>query len=362
MKTLFAIIGLLTMSYFMASGQISTETGKKPLTENLKSTAKGLQPFVDPIGDLKLRKDLDGNSWFVAFHGEGNGHKLNFMFHISVLSIPMGVRVKVVPTVLSITDETTGWYGSDGKFLLAWNNAKISNKELSIKTDNYIFEGNFDKLHLQASMPNGSVDVNMSAVGNVLYNGGAGLIRMFDINAFEYSVPEMLTEGTITIEGNTYNVKGISWFDRQYADFPKGKKLKDGFDVHWVWMDLNFDNNEDKISLWGMVDNKTGEEYAWATVLQPDGSHITTVVESLTKNASDYWKSPKSGQNYPLKWRVKIPDLNTDLVVTPTVKEQEIVAKEQAGSKYEGASTFAGTYKGKETTGFCYLELVGPWK
>lgn len=45
------------------------ETNQKSLIENLKSPAvRGLQPFVDPVKDLRLRKDLGGNSWFKGIY------------------------------------------------------------------------------------------------------------------------------------------------------------------------------------------------------------------------------------------------------------------------------------------------------
>ena len=50
------------------------------------------------------------------------------------------------------------------------------------------------------------------------------------------------------------------------------------------------------------------------------------------------------------------------LEVTPSPREQEIVSEFEFLHKYEGASSVKGTYKGKETTGYCYVELVGPWK
>jgi hypothetical protein len=43
----------------------------------------------------------------------------------------------------------------------------------------------------------------------------------------------------------------------------------------WTWMGLNLSNG-DSISL---LDTKRKSEHAWATVLQPDGTH--TIVEQV---------------------------------------------------------------------------------
>ena len=59
---------------------------------------------------------------------------------------------------------------------------------------------------------------------------------------------------------------------------------------------------------------------------------------------------------------MKIPDLDAVLEVTPVTTEQEIVSTAVERSKYEGASAVSGVYRGKETAGYCYVELVGVWE
>jgi hypothetical protein len=39
----------------------------------------------------------------------------------------------------------------------------------------------------------------------------------------------------------------------------------------------------------------------------------------------DRWKSPKSGANYPMKWKVRIPAEDIELVITPAFPEQELI-------------------------------------
>jgi len=58
---------------------------------------------------------------------------------------------------------------------------------------------------------------------------------------------------------------------------------------------------------------------------------------------------------------VKIPEWDSVLTVKSVMDEQEIVAGNPAGRKYEGASRVTGTYRGKPVTSYCCLELVGGW-
>ncbi|MBU3100843.1 MULTISPECIES: lipocalin family protein [Clostridium] len=328
------------------------EANKKPLLENLKKIGKGIVPFVNPLEDLSRKKDFDTNSWFVIGHFEAEGHKLNFLFHL--MTLHMQDNMSILTSVFSITDETTGfYYGEDKVFPLSL--AEISETEFSIKAPNGFMSGDLNQMHVQATMPCGKVDVTLNPVGYALYNGSTGYFPMLNMNIHQYSLPTLATTGTITIEDKTYEINGTSWFDRQWQN--------QSIDIggHWSWMDINLDNG-DKISLWDTVEDSTGNETAWATILHPDGSQTVTAVEPLSIGQSDYWLSQKSGQKYPTHWMVKIPTLDACLEVTPCPKEQEIVSQHEALHKYEGASSVKGTYRGKETTGYCYVELVGSWK
>ena len=69
----------------------------------------------------------------------------------------------------------------------------------------------------------------------------------------------------------------------------------------------------------------------------------------------DYWKSPESKANYPLKWNIKIPRFQIDVDITPVMNNQELVLKEFLNLNYwEGRCLVSGS-----KTGQAYMELVG---
>jgi predicted secreted hydrolase len=193
----------------------------------------------------------------------------------------------------------------------------------------------------------------------VLYNGGTGLFPMLGMDVHQYSLPTLETSGTVTIEDRAYRISdGTSWFDRQWqnlAPSPEGKPLNG----KWAWMDLNLDNG-DRISLWS-ADDPSGDNNSWVTILHPGGGQTVTAIEPLSAGESDHWFSPASGKRYPTHWTVKIPAFDAELEVTPHPRAQELVPN-QALAYYEAASSVHGTYLGKETTGYCYVELVGQWQ
>jgi predicted secreted hydrolase len=209
---------------------------------------------------------------------------------------------------------------------------------------------------VRAVLPGVEINIDGRVAGPVLYNCGTGAYPAFGSTVYQYGIPTIEASGTISVEGDTYEVAGSCWFDRQWQD------VGDYFfnvNWHWAWMGLKMANG-DRISLWDVVDEDGQVKHTWATVLQPDGTHDIVEVEPLLTGASDYWKSSASGQRYPTRWNVTIPALDARLEVVSSPKEQEIVSP-IGTNKYEGASSVRGVYRGQETTGYAYVEMVGKW-
>lgn len=333
------------------------------LIDNLKKNINtGAFPAVNPINDFFVR-DVSINSWFAIGHFECEGHTLNYLFHLMTM-----IRPNVPPVInsnLSITDETTGWYYADDKVYMI-DEAEIkeigegADKKLSIKVPNGSLLGNINEMHWKAEMPHGKIDVTMQSYGLPIYNGGTGSFpSIFEAGFNQYSVPNVKTTGTLTLDDKTYNVSGKTWFDRQWQEESGPDFISTKW--NWSWMDLNLDNG-DVLSLWDMNNETYGKNNAWATVQHPDGTQSTCMVEILKLSASDFFESEESKQVYPTKWVVKIPDLQAELEIKSLIKEQEIVSSIPFLHKYEGASSIKGTYKGEGITGYCYVELLGDWK
>lgn len=318
------------------------------LTENLKSYNPEMKPVVYPVEDLIYKKVFDTNSWFAIGHFEAEGEKLNFLYHLIIMKIK---GIKMLVSCFSITNETTGWYaGVDTAYPML--RVKMDMEKFDIKTPDGYMKGDLNDMRIGAKMKNASIDMSMKALGYPLYNEGTGNFDMLGMKINQYSIPVMDTNGTITIEGKTYHVEGISWFDRQWQNDGKN------FDGKWSWMDLNLDNGN-RISLWDAVD-VNGKVKSWATILHDDGTQTVADMVPLSECTYDYWESKKSGNYYPSRWVVKIPAVNAELEVIPAILDQEIAAMKGL-AHYEGASTVKGTYNGQEVTGYCYIELVGNW-
>jgi predicted secreted hydrolase len=78
--------------------------------------------------------------------------------------------------------------------------------------------------------------------------------------------------------------------------------------------------------------------------------------EDVRVEVLDTWKSPRSGGQYPSRWRLRVETLGLDVTVTPKLADQELPV---SVLYWEGAVSLEGTREGKPLTGRGYVELTG---
>lgn len=326
----------------------SLHTGRLLLTSNLKTPPVGATPAVDIVGDLPHKSGFTINSWFVIGHFESRGHTLNYLVHLLAISIK-GVIV-AVDSAVSITDETTGWYGVQHNVYPIFR-ASVSSDQMLIKTPNSEVSGTLDHMRVRAQIKNASIDVNLIATGYPLYNKGTGRFDLLGMDVHQYSIPTLQTVGHVIIDGRKFPAAGESWFDRQWQSQPLGPPKG-----RWTWMDLNLSNGW-RISLWDAV-AEDGKLLAWVTMIDGDGTHTVIDMVPLIEDASDYWLSTLTRCRYPTRWRVLVPGLDMQLEVVAMPQEQEVNG---LSARYEGAASVTGWVRGGKVSGYTYVEMVGDW-
>ena len=343
------------------------------LTANLKNM-KGFAPDVDVVADMAYKDGYINNSLFAIGHFDVKGHTIDYLYHLMSYAYPG--KEPEMTYCFSVTDETEKKY-YQFSHAYPFSEIEVATDKFSIKTPAGNMEGDIDSFRLTAKMEHATLDLTLSAIGYPLYNGGTGKFHMVGMDIYEYSLPTLLSNGTITIDGETYEIKdGLSWYDRQWQQkmpkmpefvekgvakvMEKKQEKEGGFKLPvWGWMDINLENG-DKVSTW-FAQEDDGEN-CWATVMHPSGAQRTVLVDPVVAQAKDHWKSAASGAEYPMTYKIVIPELEADLTVRTAVDDQELFFPENAlYNHYEGASTVEGTYQGQPIKGYCYVELIGDW-
>lgn len=174
---------------------------------------------------------------------------------------------------------------------------------------------------------------------------------------YYYSYPRMQANGVLTVDGSTVDVEGEIWFDHQWGDF-----FVVGKPAGWQWFAIHLD---DRRSL--MIAEVRGAE---GEVLEIDGTLTQSGFEQRVLDAEqdgieleiqDYWVSDHTAGKYPAKWRLRVGSIDLDIVMMPSIADQEVPALpygNQAAAYWEGRVDLTD-YSSGEPIGQGFAELSG---
>ena len=321
----------------------SAADGPTPRPAPLPAAAAAPQPpaFVHLPADQAAHPSADSEWWYTVGHLYSHGHEYGYEVEL----------VNDGKVQLSVTDVTGGQYYTrsfdyeDGQY-------SISSQTLDVSMPSAALSGPMNDMHLTATLPHATLDLHLSAKGPALYNNGNGVFPFLGTYSYYYSLPDLRTTGTLTVDGRPSQVTGSSWLDRQW-----GSSWDWTVPQRWTWMAVQLPDGE-YINAWDMVTAQ--DDQAWATVLHRDGSQSVVTVRPLADSATDFGTSPTTGQRYAGRWTLEIPALKTRLTVKATPTLQEVDGPQQLGPN-EAASTVTGRYRGEQVTGRAYVEQFGNW-
>lgn len=205
--------------------------------------------------------------------------------------------------------------------------------------------------HITAEADDFALDVQLEQVKPPALQGQNGLSpKSEDIGnaSYYYSLSRLVTEGTVTIGDEQFEVTGQTWMDHEFSTSALGTQAQG-----WDWFGLIFDNDTElMVGQIRMVDG--GREPAFGGLLiYPDGSTRYLDSTDFTIRATDTWISPHTDAEYPSAWDIEITGEDSfAFTVTPLQADQELHG---GGIEYwEGAVRVDG-----DVTGYGYAELTG---
>ena len=150
-------------------------------------------------------------------------------------------------------------------------------------------------------------------------------------------------------------VKGKSWFDHEFGSNQLSANQKG-----WDWFSLHSSDGRDLMIYFLRRKDGSVEPSSSGTLVEQNGTSRHLKLAEISASVLDRWKSPRSGGEYPSRWRIQIPSAAIDLTVAPMVSDQELNTQKSTGIIYwEGAVTGKGTSGGKAVSCDGYVELTG---
>jgi len=169
--------------------------------------------------------------------------------------------------------------------------------------------------------------------------------------SYYYSLPHLAVAGVLVVRGHESRVTGEAWFDHEWSS-----RILDPEAVGWDWVGLNLDDGS-ALMAFRLRNGAGGQHWAGATLRarQIDASQ-TYHPDQIEWQPLRYWRSPRTGIEYPVEWRVRLDERWLHLV--PLMEDQESDSRRSTGTIYwEGAVRVLDEHAREVGRG--YLELTG---
>jgi predicted secreted hydrolase len=213
------------------------------------------------------------------------------------------------------------------------------------------FDGSF---RLKADAKEYQVDLVLAPEKPPVLQGENGLSQKADgvgHASYYYSITRLATSGMLKIDGESYQIGGSSWFDREWATNQLGPDQ-----TGWDWFAIQLSDGSDLMLYQMRMKNGEIDPHSNGTWIRPDGTKEAVSKDDFQLQPEAFWEGSVSKARYPVQWRLRIPKLGLDLQVTTPVKDQEL----RVGVTYwEGCIRLAGELAGKPASGVGYMELTG---
>lgn len=165
-----------------------------------------------------------------------------------------------------------------------------------------------------------------------------------------YSLPHLVVSGEIVVDGRAHEVTGEAWFDHEWSSDVMDEQARG-----WDWMGVNLDDGG-ALMAFRMRDERGGARWAAATLRSADGSIRSFAPHEVTWTPTRKWRSPRTGAEYPVAWRVRVGD--REFVVEPLMDDAELDSRASTGTIYWEGPIRLRTPDGAPL-GRGYLELTG---
>lgn len=251
----------------------------------------------------------------------------------------------------ALTDVDSGdFYSSEKWSRGAAGLAGSQSDPFKVWIDNWSAVGNGENVRLSAQDNEVSIDLTLKSEKPIVLQGDEGLSqksREPGNASYYFSQTRLDTKGRITIKEDEFEVKGLSWLDREWSTSALGQNQEG-----WDWFSIQLDDGRE-IMLYQLrlKDGGIGP-FSSGSVVEKDGSVKQLSADDFEIKPLHTWKSPKTGIIYPSKWKISIPEYNLELTVTPLLKNQEL---NLSFTYWEGAVQV----RGDSLSGKGYAELTG---
>ncbi|KXK13388.1 MAG: secreted hydrolase-like protein [Chloroflexi bacterium OLB15] len=365
-------IAIVAAGFSLLEPAETGEVSASAIIPEVSSDTAGFSRAVEPYDwqfpqDYGAHPEFQTEWWYYTGNlADENGRHFGFQFTIFRRAISPNVidsasewrSNQLYMAHFAITDVDGGQYFHEQRF--SREGANLAGAECTprctVWVENWVTSALDDEsiqTQISAAGTGYALNLNLTQIKPPALQGDNGLSAKSDEpgNAsYYYSLTRLLSEGTITIGDQAFEVTGFTWMDHEFSTSALGSNARG-----WDWFGLQLDDNRE-LMLGQIRLNDGGIDPNFGGILvQPDGTTHTLSASAMSIQSTATWTSPHSGAVYPAGWEISV-DIGEDeplrLQLTPLLADQELYG---GGITYwEGAVRISG-----DAAGYGYAELTG---
>lgn len=212
------------------------------------------------------------------------------------------------------------------------------------------------RLDLQAVDRDVRIDLRLASQKPIAINGRNGVSQKGPLPgeaSHYYSLTRIAVSGKLGLPNKAYDVTGLAWMDREFFSNVPGSRVEG-----WDWMYVQLDSNEELMLYRLRLKDGSISPYSSGTFIDAGGTSEFLDSGKFSLIPLRRWRSPDSGSEYPIEWKLSVPSKSIELHLTTPLESQEL--KNGVTQTYwEGAVSYDGTEAGRKTGGTGYLEMTG---
>jgi len=251
----------------------------------------------------------------------------------------------------ALTDIKSGkFYSSERWSRGAAGLAGSQSSPFRVWIDNWSIQGDHETVKLKADDEDISIELSLKSLKPIVLQGDQGLSQKSGEpgNAsYYFSQTRINSSGTISIDGQKFEVSGLSWFDREWSTSALGQDQEG-----WDWFSIQLDDGREIMLYQLRLKDGGMDPFSSGSIVSKNGKLIPLKATDFNIEVLDTWKSSETKTVYPSKWGINIPSHNIELSIQPLLNNQELLV---SFTYWEGAVKVSGN----GISGKGYVELTG---